>query len=196
MELMREKRIDTEMANRLWMDLYFEKGKAWLPVLTDSMVPLIKPGDRVLMSGVASEQIRRGDIIVFKRNGNLYVHRVLKKWRTPSGIALTEKGDGTYRYGRVRADDVIGRVMAVKSNQKVYVLTAPFGRLASRALSLLFYGTILVTNPFITSTSRSIRKVGKVLLWASLVFSSTLIRICSIIWQTSGLGYRSNPDSL
>ena len=47
---MESRHIDTELSDRLWMDLYLKKGSGWLAVQTDSMSPLIQPGDQVLIS--------------------------------------------------------------------------------------------------------------------------------------------------
>ena len=78
------------------------------------MAPLIHPGDRVLVVSIPVEQIRLGDIIVFKRNGDLIVHRVLKKLRNVGNVRFVEKGDGTHVSGLAGGDEIVGRVHMIQ----------------------------------------------------------------------------------
>lgn len=76
---MAAKHINRAVANELWVQLCAARGTCWLPVLTDSMMPLLQPGDQVQVSRIVAEEIRFGDIVVFRRGDDLIVHRVLKK---------------------------------------------------------------------------------------------------------------------
>lgn len=183
--------IDTELADCLWMDLYLKKGSGWLVVQTDSMSPLIQPGDQVLISKVTAEQISRGDIIVFRRNENLYVHRVIKQRQTRAGIQFIEKGDNTHVYGLFSNDSIVGRVTAVKGKH-IYGLNSTTGRFISRALSAWFYWTLLIINILKSSKNRGTRKAGGILRRLSLLASQIMIIICLSVWYLSGLSYRRN----
>jgi len=185
--LTQEKHIDRAISNRLWMEMYKEKGRGWLPVLTNSMVPLIQPGDHVLIYRVTPEQVHCGDIIAFKRNGDLYVHRALRKWRTPSGFCFMEKGDATYSYGHVSADEVFGRVATVRRGSRMCDLTSPLSRLTSIALTIWLYRTTYAVNLMKHSGNRMVRRIGRALSQLLLVISSSLVRACFIVWYPSGL---------
>ena len=188
---MESRHIDTELSDRLWMDLYLKKGSGWLAVQTDSMSPLIQPGNQVLISRVTPEQISRGDVIVFKRKDNLYVHRVMKKWQTRTGIQFIEKGDNTYLYGRCSHNSVIGLVIAVKGNH-IYWLTSSSGLIINRALSAWFYWTLVIITLLKSSRNRGIRKTGGILRRLSLLISQAMVRICLSVWYLTGLSHQRN----
>jgi signal peptidase I len=179
--------IDTELANELWTEYYEKHGKGWLTVSTGSMAPLIQPGDRVLMSPVIAGNIRRGDIIVFKRNGSQIVHRVLKKQRTGDSIYFIEKGDSSAICRKFNQDDVIGRVSAVKGKKTLLALDSPFSKAISHTLSLWCYWTIAPAMKLYSSNHRNIRRCGRVLFRLSLLSSNVLVRTCRIGWYLSGL---------
>jgi hypothetical protein len=179
--------IDRAVANELWLELYSTKGKSWLPVLTGSMAPLIHPGDEVLVSKVAVEQIRFGDIIVFRRDGDLIVHRVLKKWRTVDTICFGEKGDMSHTYGLVGGEKIVGRVTTVKGRNKRLCLSSFLSRLPNLVLSTWLRCTAAGVNRLKSSRSKTIRGAGRFLYGLSLLLSHILVRICFIIWYPSGL---------
>jgi signal peptidase I len=190
-----EKTINTQLADELWQEFYAKKGKGWLAVKTDSMAPLIRPGDHVLMSQVTAEHIRPGDIVAFRRGHNKIVHRVLKISRGDEGLHFIEKGDYSGIWRTFKADDVIGRVTMVKSEGKIFNLDSPPGRLASHALSLWSYWTgVIVMRPR-ASSNRNIRRVGRVLLRLSQLSSGALVRICCMVWYLSGLRYKESAES-
>jgi signal peptidase I len=172
------------------MELYNRKGAGWLPVLTGSMLPLLHPGDQVLIAATRAEHIRPGDIIVFRRNSELYVHRVLKKQRTPGGLRFVEKGDATHQCGFVDADAVIGRVNIIKDGHRMFALTSPASKFTRLIMSVWFYGTAITINLLTSSVSRNMRRAGRVLSPISLWSSNILARICRMVWYLPGL---SNP---
>ncbi|UCB44005.1 MAG: signal peptidase I [Dehalococcoidales bacterium] len=164
-------------------------------MLTDSMAPLIHPGDQIMVSKVPAEQVRSGDIIVFSRNGELIVHRVLKIRLTNSGIRFVEKGDSSGVCGLFSSDDVIGRVTMVKGKGKIFNLNSPLSRLTSRALSVWPYWTSAIATRLRASSNKNLRRAGRVLLRLLLLSSNVLIRICCVVWYVSGMKYRKNAES-
>jgi len=159
----------------------------WLAVSGNSMTPLIHLGDQVLVSRVVSEHIRSGDIVLFRRDGDMIVHRVLKRHRTDKGIGFSEKGDNTLTSGLIEADKIIGRVIMVKGGRKMLGFGSPVGRLTNLALSVWFYWTTATVAILRASTSRNIRRVGKVLSYLVLLSSNVLVRICCMVWYLSAL---------
>jgi signal peptidase I len=153
------------------------------------MMPLIQPGDQVLISKVIAEHISHGDIIVFKRGGSMIVHRVLKKIRTDKGICFIEKGDNSRGRGTFSADKVIGRVTVVKGSEKLYSLNSPFSRLTSQALSVWFYGTTVFINKCRAVAGQ---RFAWVLSLLSSFVSNALVRVCSVVWYLAGLRMRIN----
>jgi signal peptidase I len=190
-----ESTINKTLADELWQEFYSKKGRGWLAVKTDSMAPLIRPGDYVLMSQVPAEHIHPGDIVVFRRGNDKIVHRVLKIFRSDEGLRFTEKGDNSCVYRTFKADDVIGRVTTVKSQGKIFNLDSSPSRLASRALSLWAYWTGTIVTRARASSNRNIKRLGRVLLRLSLLSSNALVRICCVVWYLSGLRYKESAES-
>jgi hypothetical protein len=149
------------------------------------MSPLIRPGDKVLVSRTAPERVSFGDIIVFRCDGDLVVHRVLKKQRTAEGLRFAEKGDGGYSYGWVSGDKIIGRVVRVRRGSMTLDLSLP----PSRFTNLILSAWVLWTGAGISylRSSSSTTKTKKALSRLLVLSSRILARGCFIIWCPLGL---------
>jgi len=88
-----------------------------------SMQPSLYPGDLIVYRRIGHEPVR-GDLVVFRHDGALVVHRVV---RIASDGALTMRGDAnrTSDSSPVSPDDVRGTVLAV----------LPAGRAAARLVA-------------------------------------------------------------
>lgn len=63
-------------------------------VLSGSMDPAIQPGDAVIVDAVPPEQIEAGDVITFRRGGEVpTTHRVVEVVRMEGGLEFVTKGD-------------------------------------------------------------------------------------------------------
>jgi len=115
-------------------------GEVRLRVLGTSMVPSILPGDLVSIHRASLHDISPGEVVLFSRNGRLFVHRVvgrkgLATAGRPEESCLITRGD------RLRQDDppvssteLLGRVVSIeRDNRKVELLAVgsnhPFIRL-------------------------------------------------------------------
>ena len=156
------------------------------------MAPLIRAGDQVLVRMVGAEDIRFGDIAVFRRNGDLIVHRLFRKRRTGGSLAFSEKGDAGIALAPVDGDDIIGMVTIVRRRGRLFGLSSRLGRLASIGLSAWMYGVAAGVARLRSSRSRSIRRVGRVLTQLSILASNILVRVCFAVWYPSGLAARRN----
>lgn len=76
-----------------------------------SMRPSLYPGDMIVYRRIGHEPVR-GDLVVFRHDGALVVHRVVRVGRDG---ALTMRGDanGSIDTSPVDADDVRGTVLIV-----------------------------------------------------------------------------------
>jgi signal peptidase I len=101
-------------------------GGVRLRVLGTSMVPSILPGDMVSIRQASLDEISPGEVILFSRNGRLFVHRVVDRKigstpGSPGETHLITRGD------RLRQDDppisspeLLGRVVSIeRDNRKV-----------------------------------------------------------------------------
>ena len=196
---MAAKSINRAVANELWVQLCMTRGKCWLPVLTDSMVPLIQPGDQVQVLRITAEEVRFGDIVVFRRSDDLIVHRVFKKWHTPNGVYFSEKGDAGYAYSLIIADDVVGRVIRLKKGTKTLDLILPPSRMANLFVSTWFHLSTVCVSRLESSKYRIITRAGKALYRLVHIASRLLVVVCFVIWYPAGLltqerGERTYPD--
>ena len=103
----------------LWEDLYSQKQKSWLTVLSESMIPLLQIGDKVLIHSVKPAEIRLGNIIVFKNSDKLIVHRVIRNYNS---LSFLQKGDNTTTAEIVSSKDVIGKVIAILKGTRIFYL--------------------------------------------------------------------------
>lgn len=103
------------------LDLLRESGQAqWLPVTGRSMMPLIWPGDEVLVSA-DWQPAARGDMLTFVQDGQLNTHRLLKMTNVGGQMVYTTKGDNLWQPDPpLTATAVIGRVIAVRRGKKVW----------------------------------------------------------------------------
>ena len=104
----------------------------------ESMRPLFRPGDRILFEPCRIEDLRRGDVIIFKAQGKeeLVVHRVVTK----GTAGLRTKGDANLSRDswEIRQDDILGRALSVKRGDRVTSVAGGFaGHLAACVLGIL-----------------------------------------------------------
>ena len=89
--------------------------EAWIEATGGSMLPLIRPGDRLLV-GFGEQDVRRGDVIVFRHGGQVVAHRVIGS-RTGDGRGarrLIAKGDNEpFATEDVAPSELLGVVRAV-----------------------------------------------------------------------------------
>ncbi len=167
-----------------------------MPVLTGSMAPLIRPGDEVLVANVPPAMIGRGDIIVFRRNNDLIVHRVAKKWQEGQEIRFREQGDASHVFGTVLAAQVVGRVAMVRSRCRILDLSSPLSRIISRALTLWLYQTSDAVDRLKGSNSGTIKRAGRIISQSSFRVSNLLLKTCFAICYMSVLLARENGKTI
>lgn len=108
------------------LDVWGQAGEQhFIPITGNSMLPLIRDGDHVLVAhGCAG--VRRGDVVVFRRESRLIAHRVLRiyggdalemgKGHRPSFVT---KGDHAPQFDSpLSADEIVGRVLAVERGSR------------------------------------------------------------------------------
>jgi signal peptidase I len=104
-------------------------GEHFIPITGCSMLPLIQDGDQVLVShGCAG--VQPGDVVLFQQKGTLVAHRVMRIQYSEAGQVFITKGDNGLHFDpSVNADEIVGRVLAVKRGHRVMSLDTPFWRI-------------------------------------------------------------------
>ncbi|MBM4056415.1 MAG: signal peptidase I [Planctomycetes bacterium] len=99
-----------------------------IPISGYSMYPLIREGDNVLVK-CGYSQIRCGDIIAFRHDNKLIVHRVLRVSGNEKGFSVITKGDNVPHLDpEVNHREIIGKVSAIKRGEKLLHLDSYIGK--------------------------------------------------------------------
>ena len=104
----------------------------------ESMLPLFRPGDRILFEPCRIEGLRRGDVIIFNAPGQeeRVVHRVITK----GSAGIRTKGDANLSRDswEIRQKDIIGRAVCVeRGDRTISVAGGLTGHFVARVLGLL-----------------------------------------------------------
>jgi signal peptidase I len=163
-------------------------GKHFIPIKGRSMLPLIQEGDQVLVIHGCAD-VRPGDIVVFRQEGTLVAHRVMRiQYDEMRGEVFVTRGDNVLHFDPpVNADEIVGRVLAVKRGGQTMSLATPFWRIVGKlmvAVTLpvanLYYWTRNFKHRFWGSQSHplaaSLRRGG-------LVLSSVSLKIIQMIYH-------------
>src|SRR2546422_11701119 len=84
-------------------------GSAIIAVNGTSMHPTLQFGWRVYLRPARGEEVKVGDIAVFRGERYLTIHRLVWKERTDSTVRLVFRGDFNHQRERVHASAEIGR---------------------------------------------------------------------------------------
>lgn len=97
------------------IEAWGEKGKQhWIPVAGESMLPLLQPGDQVLVSHNYAD-VRPGDIVVIWQAGRLLIHRIIRIRDDGTHRTFFTKGDNALQFDSpVGAEEIIGKAIALK----------------------------------------------------------------------------------
>ena len=105
-----------ELVSRL-----LEEGNSiWIPAEGYSMFPAIRPGEAILISPIPdSLSLREGEIIAWKRERDLVVHRIISIENLNGEVVFTTRGDSSMvADARVTKEILAGRVTLVKRRGK------------------------------------------------------------------------------
>ncbi|HEY3357956.1 MAG TPA: S24/S26 family peptidase [Polyangia bacterium] len=97
-----------------------------------SMRPLVPPGARVRVRPCALEEVRPGQIALFRHERTLIVHRVVAVRRRPR-VAIAERGDASPTTTWRDAAALVGLVEGVWLGRRYLALGRGAGRLLSAA---------------------------------------------------------------
>ena len=99
----------------LALELWGQAGaQHWIAIEGRSMTPLLREGDAVLVSH-GRQGVQRGCVVLFRQEGKLVAHRVLRISRDDGGSTLTTKGDSLRTLDApVPAERIVGWVVAIE----------------------------------------------------------------------------------
>jgi signal peptidase len=112
-------------------------GRLRLRVTGWSMLPAIFPGDTLVIEPARSEGVTKGDIVLFRRDGRLFAHRVSGKSGSASDFQIVTQGDGMANPDPpVSSSQLLGKVSFVVRDGRCLEL-AQTQRLSMRAVAAL-----------------------------------------------------------
>lgn len=100
-----------------------------IPIIGRSMLPLIQPGDQVLIQH-GSADLRRGDVVAFLQQDKIVAHRLLHIRKSDPITTYITKGDNaSYFDSPVNASQVVGRVLKIKRGDRWIPIDTPAWRI-------------------------------------------------------------------
>ena len=106
------------------------RGRISLRVQGTSMLPWVRPGDIARIRKVSADAIRCGDVVLFRRENYLFVHRIIEKRGAMESAEFRAKGDAHPTCdGVVEQQELLGRVVRLYRRGRRIDLDAP-GQLA------------------------------------------------------------------
>lgn len=88
-----------------------------VPIIGRSMLPLLRPGDYVLITH-GWQGVKRGDIVLFHHQETLAVHRVIHI--KPGPIFITKGDNVTHDDPPLKASEILGRVVQIKRGDRLF----------------------------------------------------------------------------
>jgi signal peptidase len=124
-------RIYGQVANDLVLDPSSPAAKLRLEVISGSMIPFLKPGDKVVVQQARPAAFRIGDLVVARRKGEFITHRLVRigkdEWYT--------KGDRCrYLDPPLLEDTIVGKVIEIDRLGRNINLQTNYWRLTNALL--------------------------------------------------------------
>ena len=107
----------TALACGLAGEIVRKFGRVRLRVFGTSMVPSILPGDMISVQRADLPGISPGEIVMYLRDGRLFVHRVVARAGSHDDPRLITRGDRlTYDDPLVSSSELLGRVTSIRTH--------------------------------------------------------------------------------
>lgn len=108
------------------IQLLAQQGRVTLRVQGSSMLPWVKPGDVAVIRRAGIDDVRCGDVALFKRESRLFVHRLVEKHGTLREAQFLAKGDAhPGPDGMIDRDLLLGRVVRIFRGDRQIDLDSP-----------------------------------------------------------------------
>jgi hypothetical protein len=126
-------RLPPDEVLQFLQDTVGAKGELWIPVSGNSMLPTIRPGDRVLLTPTR-RRLARGDVVIVALGTKVILHRVVS---LVNQVVVTRGDSCQVGDPPIEADRVFARAVAVRHDRVLTTLT-PTLRFGVAALCRFF----------------------------------------------------------
>ena len=158
----------------------------WIAATGVSMLPLIRPGDRLLVR-FGETEVHRGDVIVFRYDGLIVAHRVVVSRDRDGQRHLIAKGDNEARATEdVRPADLLGVVRGVDRGS---------GRTSSRGLAGVTAGVTARLSRIGGSLARASARRSSPFTRFPIAGAAFVVRAALSLW-THSLAWSREVESL
>jgi hypothetical protein len=153
-----------------------DRAQDWIEATGGSMLPLIRPGDRLLVR-FGETAARRGDVIVFRHDGLIVAHRVVGGRQRDGERQLIAKGDNEPKATEdVRPADLLGVVRAVDRGS---------GRVSSRGLGGVTGGVTARISRVAGSLARASARRPSSFMSLPIAGAASVARSALSLWTRS-----------
>jgi len=153
---------EREIAQELLYNSLLEGKEATLRSKGLSMEPLFGSGDEITF--VKRENFKFGDLIVYRQNSDLVVHRFIRKIRKDNKQLLLLKADAFWKMDTpIEPNTVAGVAIKIKSNGRVIHLDTYSGQLKSLFFLLISYINLIFKTRFFNSKKDNFKKERQII---------------------------------
>jgi signal peptidase I len=114
-----------------------------LRVYGNSMRPLINPGDRLSLRLLDVVLLKRGDIIAFREDNNLVVHRFIMKKMVNGKWLFCQKGDNLRGWSWIQEDWILGKVESIRRPDRTLNLASRCWSCINHMLGFAYFSWIV-----------------------------------------------------
>lgn len=88
-----------------------------------SMWPFLKQGEKLMVKKIPVENLKRGDLVLYRAGDRLVCHRLMKKAENKEEVLFYVRGDNSLSPPECIAKDrYVGKAVAVVKNDKIFSL--------------------------------------------------------------------------
>ena len=150
-----------------------------LRVSGESMAPLLRPGDSVLVASCHPEELQIGDLVLIRREGDLVTHRLIGRTRQ----GWITKGDGSpWTDPPPAADHLLGKAVALESGGRRISFDTYSWRRRSRVAGRVGFveqrllGWLKPPSGALRGWQRSLVRLARAPFWAAYTIIAVLDR--------------------
>ena len=102
-----------------------------LEVISRSMLPVLRPGDKIVVQNTGAESLEIGDLATVLRQGEFITHRLVG---LGSKDCYTKGDNARYLDSPVKLESILGKVIAIEREDKIIDLQSAGWKFANRIL--------------------------------------------------------------
>jgi hypothetical protein len=114
-----------DVLSEMWQEACENGRTVSFKIVSGSMSPVIQVGDIVQVSRVDPSKIGVGDIVAFRQDAKVMVHRVSAISRSNGGLRFRQGGDAGSTSLEIAARSLIGRIGVIKREGRDIRLDSP-----------------------------------------------------------------------